>query len=160
MCSSSAGTSLAAAVRQLSGDIVVGGGRAPHRRCGRADEGRLGGSRVRAGKARVEHHRGREVVGKKPGFLPVADERDLPFIRHTILLTLIVVPVSAYFYLSGHFSWWIAFAYWVVVFAVLLYLRYGYHLRGRHLAVLTIVAFALLVVTLASSHTLVQGGAP
>ena len=47
-----------------------------------------------------------------------------------------------------------------VVFALLLYLRYGYHLRGRQLAVLTMVAFVLLVVTLASSHTLVQGGAP
>jgi ABC-type transport system involved in cytochrome c biogenesis permease subunit len=47
-----------------------------------------------------------------------------------------------------------------IVFALLLYLRYGYHARGRHLAVLTIVAFGLLVATLASSHTLVQGGAP
>jgi ABC-type transport system involved in cytochrome c biogenesis permease subunit len=47
-----------------------------------------------------------------------------------------------------------------VVFALLLYLRYGYHLRGRHLAVLTIMAFALLVITLASSHTVVQGGGP
>jgi ABC-type transport system involved in cytochrome c biogenesis permease subunit len=46
------------------------------------------------------------------------------------------------------------------VFALLLVLRYGYHLRGRHLAVLTIVAFVLLVFTLASAHTLVQGGCP
>ena len=64
-------------------------------------------------------------VARRSGFDKLAlqlinDERDLPFIRHTILLTLIVVPVSAYFYLSGHFSWWIAFAYWVVVFAALL----------------------------------------
>jgi ABC-type transport system involved in cytochrome c biogenesis permease subunit len=47
-----------------------------------------------------------------------------------------------------------------VVFAVLLYLRYGVHLRGSRLAVLTIVAFALLLVTLASSHAVVQGGVP
>jgi ABC-type uncharacterized transport system permease subunit len=47
-----------------------------------------------------------------------------------------------------------------VVFALLLYLRYGYHLRGRRIALLTIVAFALLVCTLAASHTVAQGGAP
>ena len=45
-----------------------------------------------------------------------------------------------------------------VVFALLVYLRYGYHLRGRQVALLTIVAFVLLVATLASSHTVVQGG--
>lgn len=45
---------------------------------------------------------------------------------------------------------------WVVV-ALLLYLRYGYHLRGRRLAQLTIAAFVLLLVTLVSSHSLVSG---
>lgn len=39
-----------------------------------------------------------------------------------------------------------------LVFALLLYLRYGAHLRGRRLAQLTIVAFALLLFALASSH--------
>jgi ABC-type transport system involved in cytochrome c biogenesis permease subunit len=39
-----------------------------------------------------------------------------------------------------------------LVFALLLYLRYGVHARGRRLAQLTIVAFALLVYALASSH--------
>ncbi|MFN4259350.1 MAG: cytochrome c biogenesis protein CcsA [Gemmataceae bacterium] len=39
-----------------------------------------------------------------------------------------------------------------VVFALLMYLRYGYHLRGRQLALLTIVTFALFVATLTSSH--------
>lgn len=48
---------------------------------------------------------------------------------------------------------------WVVV-ALLLYLRYGYHLRGRRLAQLTIAAFVLLLVTLVSSHSSVQGGGP
>jgi ABC-type transport system involved in cytochrome c biogenesis permease subunit len=47
-----------------------------------------------------------------------------------------------------------------LVFAILLYLRYGVHLRGRRLALLTIVAFALLVFTLAWPHTLGQGGVP
>jgi len=47
-----------------------------------------------------------------------------------------------------------------LVFALLVYLRYGYHLRARRVALLTIVAFALLVCTLAASHTVAQGGAP
>jgi ABC-type uncharacterized transport system permease subunit len=45
-----------------------------------------------------------------------------------------------------------------VVFALLVYLRYGYHLRGRRVAFLTILAFVLLIYTLVSSHTVVQGG--
>jgi ABC-type transport system involved in cytochrome c biogenesis permease subunit len=47
-----------------------------------------------------------------------------------------------------------------LLFALLVYLRYGYHLRARRLAVLTIVAFGLLVCTLAASHTVAQGGGP
>lgn len=47
-----------------------------------------------------------------------------------------------------------------IVFALVVYLRYGYHLRARRVALLTIVAFVLLVCTLATSHTVVQGGAP
>jgi ABC-type transport system involved in cytochrome c biogenesis permease subunit len=46
------------------------------------------------------------------------------------------------------------------VFALLLYLRYGAHLRGRLLAMVTIMAFVLLVCTLAFSHSFVQGGGP
>jgi ABC-type transport system involved in cytochrome c biogenesis permease subunit len=44
-----------------------------------------------------------------------------------------------------------------LVFVLVLYLRYGVHLRGRRLALLTILAFALLLVTLVTSHT---GGGP
>lgn len=40
-----------------------------------------------------------------------------------------------------------------LVFAILLYLRYGVHLRGRRAAFLTIVAFGLLVFILAVPHT-------
>lgn len=47
-----------------------------------------------------------------------------------------------------------------LVFVLLLYLRYGFHLRGRRMALLTIVAFVLLLATLASSHTTVSGGGP
>jgi ABC-type uncharacterized transport system permease subunit len=41
-----------------------------------------------------------------------------------------------------------------VVFAIMLYLRYAVHIRGRRVALLTIVAFALLLFTLASAHPL------
>ena len=47
-----------------------------------------------------------------------------------------------------------------LVFAILLYLRYGAHLRGQRVALLTIVAFVLLLFTLVASHTGVQGGGP
>jgi ABC-type transport system involved in cytochrome c biogenesis permease subunit len=46
-----------------------------------------------------------------------------------------------------------------LAFAVLSYLRYGYHLRGRQVAVLTIVTFALLMGCLALAHPVGQGGA-
>lgn len=47
-----------------------------------------------------------------------------------------------------------------LVFALLLYLRYGYHLRGRRVAFLTIAAFILLLFTLVAEHTSVPGGSP
>jgi ABC-type transport system involved in cytochrome c biogenesis permease subunit len=46
-----------------------------------------------------------------------------------------------------------------VVFVILLYLRYGAHLRGRRVAWWTIVAFALLLFTLAAAHPFVMEGA-
>jgi ABC-type transport system involved in cytochrome c biogenesis permease subunit len=45
-----------------------------------------------------------------------------------------------------------------LTFALLVYLRYGYHLRGRQVALLTILTFALLVCCLALSHPVGQGG--
>jgi ABC-type transport system involved in cytochrome c biogenesis permease subunit len=45
-------------------------------------------------------------------------------------------------------------------FVVLLYLRYGIHLRGRQVAVLTIVTFVLMLIFLAVAHPVVQGGEP
>jgi ABC-type transport system involved in cytochrome c biogenesis permease subunit len=48
-----------------------------------------------------------------------------------------------------------------LLFAVLLYLRYGVHVRGRQMAILTIVAFVLMVVALASPvHPFAQGDGP
>jgi len=43
---------------------------------------------------------------------------------------------------------------------VMLYLRYGVHLHGRRVALLTIVAFALLLLTLVTQHSLTPGGRP
>jgi ABC-type uncharacterized transport system permease subunit len=45
-----------------------------------------------------------------------------------------------------------------LTFALLLYLRYGYHLRGRPVALLTILTFALLVCSIALPHWMVLGG--
>jgi ABC-type uncharacterized transport system permease subunit len=47
-----------------------------------------------------------------------------------------------------------------MVFAIVLYLRHGYHLRGRRVALLTIVAFALLLFSLVTSHHTDAGGGP
>jgi ABC-type transport system involved in cytochrome c biogenesis permease subunit len=45
-----------------------------------------------------------------------------------------------------------------VTFAVMLYVRFGLHLAGRQVALLTIVTFALFVVCLLVSHPMRQGG--
>src|SRR5262249_60646304 len=47
-----------------------------------------------------------------------------------------------------------------LVFAIVLYLRYGFRLRGKRVALLTIVAFGLLIVTLVTSHQYKPGGMP
>jgi ABC-type transport system involved in cytochrome c biogenesis permease subunit len=47
-----------------------------------------------------------------------------------------------------------------LVFVILLYLRYGAQVRGRRLALLTFLAFALLLFTLVSAHPTVAGGGP
>jgi ABC-type transport system involved in cytochrome c biogenesis permease subunit len=45
-----------------------------------------------------------------------------------------------------------------LAFAMLLYLRYGHHLRGRQVALMTIMTFVVLLCCLALSHTLPHGG--
>jgi ABC-type uncharacterized transport system permease subunit len=45
-----------------------------------------------------------------------------------------------------------------LVFAILLYLRYFVHVRGRQLALWTMFAFAILMVALISPHSFIQGG--
>jgi ABC-type transport system involved in cytochrome c biogenesis permease subunit len=50
-----------------------------------------------------------------------------------------------------------AFVLWII-FALLLYLRYATHLRGRPAALLTILTFVLLLCCLTLSHPVGQGG--
>jgi ABC-type uncharacterized transport system permease subunit len=47
-----------------------------------------------------------------------------------------------------------------LVFAILLYLRYGARARGRQVALLTVVAFCLMLVAFVSVHPFVRGGGP
>jgi ABC-type transport system involved in cytochrome c biogenesis permease subunit len=47
-----------------------------------------------------------------------------------------------------------------ILFSLLLYLRYGFHLRGRSMALLTILAFGFLLVTLTAAHPIARGGHP
>lgn len=47
-----------------------------------------------------------------------------------------------------------------IVFAILLYLRYGAHVRGRRVALWTLAAFVLLVVALVWAHPFALGGGP
>jgi len=46
-----------------------------------------------------------------------------------------------------------------IVFGILLYLRYGVHAGGRQVALLTIVAFALMLLALIAVHPVLPGGA-
>ena len=46
-----------------------------------------------------------------------------------------------------------------VVFLVLVYLRYGVHVPPRRLALLSVVAFALMLVALTTAHPFAVGGA-
>jgi ABC-type transport system involved in cytochrome c biogenesis permease subunit len=62
-------------------------------------------------------------------------------------------PVAGYVRILSVVGLWL-------VFAILLYLRYRVHARGRQVALLTIVAFALLVVSLVSVHPFAPGGTP
>jgi ABC-type uncharacterized transport system permease subunit len=47
-----------------------------------------------------------------------------------------------------------------LTFVVMLFLRYGWHLRGRQVAFLTIAVFLLLVACISFSHPIGQGGPP
>jgi ABC-type uncharacterized transport system permease subunit len=77
------------------------------------------------------------------------------------LLTIGLVIGAALMFQKTTIEWddlrvWSAIILWVA-FAVLVYLRYAVHARGRSVAVLTIVTFALLLTCLTLSHPVGQG---
>ena len=47
-----------------------------------------------------------------------------------------------------------------LVFAILLYLRYGAHVRGRQVALFTMVAFVVMLIALVTAHPFAAGGTP
>ncbi len=56
----------------------------------------------------------------KPGFLMrvfgrlIRDERDLPFIRLSLILTLLFGSTAVYLFIPGNFRWWMAPIYWAL----------------------------------------------
>jgi ABC-type transport system involved in cytochrome c biogenesis permease subunit len=47
-----------------------------------------------------------------------------------------------------------------IVFGLVLYLRHGFRVSGRRVALVTIMAFAILLLSLVTSHSFMPGGAP
>lgn len=79
------------------------------------------------------------------------------------LLTLGMLIGLGLMFVKGLSGWtdpriWAALIFWLAV-GLLLYVRYGLHLRGRQVAVWTIVVFALLLGCLSLSHPVGQGSA-
>jgi len=48
----------------------------------------------------------------------------------------------------------------LIVFGMVLYLRRGFRVRGRRVALVTIMAFAILLLSLVTSHSFLPGGGP
>ena len=57
---------------------------------------------------------------RKGGFLSrpfarlIRDERDLPFVRLALLMTVVFWPLAIYLFVPGRFSWWLAPIYWAL----------------------------------------------
>ena len=49
----------------------------------------------------------------------VRNERDLPFVRLALLMTVLFIPLAVYLFIPGNFSWWLVAIYWLL---------YGYYL--------------------------------
>lgn len=48
----------------------------------------------------------------------IRDERDLPFIRLSVAMTLVLIPAAVTLFAWGEFSWWWSAAYWAVLFGL------------------------------------------
>jgi ABC-type transport system involved in cytochrome c biogenesis permease subunit len=82
-----------------------------------------------------------------------------------LLTAGLLVGIALMFQQAGSYAEWshgkiIGTVVLWLVFAILLYLRYAVHVRGRRMALLTMAAFALLLFTLASSHPFLTEGRP
>jgi ABC-type transport system involved in cytochrome c biogenesis permease subunit len=119
----------------------------------------------------IQAHRLRAKVAPNHGVRLLSLERLEEMNRRAVnlafpLLTvgLLLGAILMAYYGSGPHAWTagkvIGTAGLWLLFVVLLYLRYGLHLRGRHLALGTIAAFAVLLVTLVASHPPVAEGLP
>jgi ABC-type transport system involved in cytochrome c biogenesis permease subunit len=108
----------------------------------------------------------------RPGLRLLSLERLETMNRHAILssfplltfglLTGVVLSLQEGTSLEGYNSAKIlsSICLWLI-FAILIYMRYVAHSRGKQMALLTLFAFALLLVSLASpAHSFVLGGAP
>jgi ABC-type transport system involved in cytochrome c biogenesis permease subunit len=118
----------------------------------------------------VQAHRLRTKTFPGHGMRLLSLERLEAMIRHSIMTSFPLLTAGVLVGVVLLIPRWSQMASWDprivssgvlwLLFALLVYLRYGYHLRARRVALLTIVAFGLLVCTLAASHTLLQGGGP
>jgi ABC-type transport system involved in cytochrome c biogenesis permease subunit len=119
----------------------------------------------------IQAHRLRAKVPPRQGMRLLSLERLEEMIRRAITLAFplltagVLIGMAQMVQHAGEVQNWLdpkvlgTAGLWLV-FALLLYLRLGAHLRGRNMALLTIVAFLLLVFTLGATHTVVQGGNP
>jgi ABC-type transport system involved in cytochrome c biogenesis permease subunit len=120
----------------------------------------------------VQVHRLRQKVPPGRGVRVLSLERLESMSRRAVILSFplltagLLVGAALLLYNGEPISSWrspkilSAVALWLV-FAILLYLRYRIHARGRQVAVLTILAFVLLVLSLASPvHPFLVGGGP
>jgi hypothetical protein len=52
-------------------------------------------------------------------FLPlIEDERDWPFVRLALAMTVVLLPCALWLLLTPGFSWWLAIAYWALLYRV------------------------------------------
>jgi hypothetical protein len=68
----------------------------------------------------VFHARERRSIADRIALKMINDERDIPFVKLMVMLSLIVFPVATYFYVAPTFPWWAAAIWLVVLFTVLL----------------------------------------
>ncbi len=64
--------------------------------------------------------KGRISILDRIGLKLINDERDLPFIRLMVLLSVLIIPFAIYLFIPGNFSWWLGAIHLVLVVGVFL----------------------------------------